>query len=333
MPTHIQTYYPLPSGNPFKMILEHDNNVLQLRFQRRGNPWTNMQCQILSPRAQVALIGSMARTVPVATNRFIWEPQATPILHAHRIILTTGGRGFFIHEINRNGVDISNINVNAVESIYCSPNQIQNNPRVIVTNWRNTMSMAEFVREIYLVRAALSTRFMSRLAIVVAVGTGVAISLGFGPAAGMAGIGSSLSGIGNAVATGMAHGITTLMQGSFEEMIRIVHSRDQADFQRNAQRNATRFWENNRETIHRIIGRSLSNAVFNAATSFIPGRNINSSSDMTMGTLARMILNRLGNNLTSTFQSIVEAWARGQDPDWDAIETNTIRNFTIRAIS
>ncbi|MDV7393728.1 hypothetical protein RZS08_20290, partial [Arthrospira platensis SPKY1] len=90
-----------------------------------------------------------------------------------------------------------------------------------------------FVGEIYRVQAALSTRFMSRLAILVAVGTGVAISLGFGPAAGMAGIGSSLTGIGNAAATGIAHGITTLMQQSFEEMVRIVHSREQADSQRN----------------------------------------------------------------------------------------------------
>lgn len=206
------------------------------------------------------------------------------------------------------------------------------------------MGMDSFLREMYLIRVVLSTRFVSVLAIVVAVGTGVALSLGFGPAAGMSGLGSSLSGsstaatvtgtalrdrIVQAAATGIANGITTLLRQSYDEMTRIARSSSPAD----SRRNATRFWENNREGINRIIGLSLSAAAFNFATSFIPGGSINSSADMTMGTLARMIADRLGNNLTSVIQSIFEDIAQGRNTNWQELQNNTILSFTIRGIS
>jgi hypothetical protein len=204
--------------------------------------------------------------------------------------------------------------------------------------------MDAFIAEIYQVRMALATRFVSFMAIVVAVGTGVAMSLGFGPAAGMSGLGSSLGGssagatvtstvlrdrILHAAATGMANGITTFLRQSFGEMTRIVHSSAPAD----SRRNATRFWVNNREAMSRVIGLSLSAAAFNAATSFIPGGNIATRSDMTMGTLSRMIADRLANNLTSIIQTIIEDIAQGNSTNWDELANSTILNCVIRGIS
>ncbi len=348
MPTHVQSYYPLPngdSGNTFRMNLESENGVFQLRFQELSREWNDKQCQVMLPRAQVAMVGSMARTVPVRTNRFVWQTQASPILLSHRIILTSRGGGFFIHDITRNTVNVTNIRVNAVESTYCAPGQIRNNPRVVVANWQNSsLSMGEFLREMHHVRMAMSTQFVSTMAIVVAVGTGVVMSLGFGPAAGMSGLGSSLSGsttatavtgtvvrdrIAHAVATGMANGITTFLRGSLDEMTRIARSSDRAD----SRRNAARFWRNNHQAMQRIIGLSMSSAVFNAATSYIPGGSINSTAEMTMGTLVRMITDRLANNLTGVIQSILEDLAQGRDVDWDGLRNSTILGFTIRGIS
>lgn len=332
MPTTIQTYYPLVQGNPFKMILEGDSGIYQLHFQREGNPWTDWPIEIMEPgREQVALIGSMARTVPVASGRFIWVSRATPILHPGRIIVTSEHRGFFVNEINRNSVNVSNVNLNVVEGNYCSPDQLHRNPRVVCAYWRGTLSHAAFLRDLYQQHLAqsLTTRIISRLAIAVAVGTGITMSLGFGPAAGMSGVGSGLGGVGNAIVSGIAQGTTSLMRQSFEEMTRIVHSREQAD----AHRNATRFWENNSDRMLRIICLSISNAVFNFATSFIPGGSINSRADMTMGTLGRMMLNRLGNNYMSVYQSIVEAWAQGNNPNWNSIQTDIGRMIQMRLFS
>jgi hypothetical protein len=250
----------------------------------------------------------------------------------------------FIHEINRHGVDVSNINLNSVEEDYRTADQTRYNPHVVVANWNRTLSMAEFVIETYHNHLAISMQFVSVLAIVVAVGTGIAMSLGFGPAAGISGLSSSLSGsstaatvtgtalrdrIVHAALTGMAHGITRFLRESYREMSRIAHSSAPAD----AQRNATRFWENNAGRMYRIVGLSLTAAAFNYSTSFIPGGNISSRSDLTMGTLARMIGDRFANNITGAIQSIYEDIAQGNPIDWEQIQNDMVLSFTTRGIS
>lgn len=331
----IQTYYPLRSGNPLKLILERNNNVFQYRLQRSGNPWTNWPIPVLSPHP---------------TRRLQWRTIDTAIFTPHRIILTSGRRGFCIHEINRNGLDLSNVTLNPVEGNLCQPTVRAANPQMVTTNWRNTISHDTFARELHHHYSALSLRFVSTAAIVVAVGTGIVMSIGFGPAAGMSGLSSSLGSstagatvassvirdrLLNAAASGISSGIVRLISESFNEMTRIAGATAESR-QIDTQRNATRFWENNRNAIERIVALSLTDAAFNVGTSFIPTPSITQlvgpGRDLTMRVLAWAIGQRFAQNLIGVVGNILEDHAQGNEITWERYQRNIIRPFIVRAL-
>jgi len=342
----IQTYYPL-EGATFRMLLEREQGEYFVRFQREHGvifrEWGDHEFQVLSPRARVALIGSMARTATVGANQLVWDSHESATLEPQRLILSSRDRGYFIHEISRTHVHLSNVNLNDVESMYCTREQLATNPRVLVANWTREMSMVAFVGEMYQRRLSFATQFVSTLAIVVAVGTGIVMSVGFGPAAGLSGLGSSLSGTTTAttvaghVATDrilhgivnfMASGFTTFLQANFEEMTEIA----QGDRSRDPRLNATRFWERNEDGFRDVVARSLMSGAFSYLTSYIPGPSIGATSDMTMRTLSGMILNRLGNNLAGVLQSIFTDIVQENPVNWQSVERGAIRDAIVRGL-
>jgi len=322
MPTTIDTYYPvLPEQSEYSMVLESEGGSRQLRFRRRNG--ADMPIAVRIGRQRGTVNGSAARA------GFYWETASTAVIRPNMIVVTGGRTGLFIRAINRDNVEVNSINFSAVEARYCPPEQIRNNPTILVSLWQRPLGMPEFLREVDHHRREAGLQLVSRMAVVVAVGTGVAMAVGFGPAAGLVGAGSGLGASGNAFVAAVANGITTFMQQSFTEMTRLVQNRNPAD----AHRVATRFWENNEARIRDIVGLSLNSAAFNYATSFIPGPSINSSSDFTMRTLLGMIMSRMANNLIGAFQSIYEDWARGRNIDWNAIETGLIRGIVVRGLA
>jgi hypothetical protein len=205
--------------------------------------------------------------------------------------------------------------------------------------------MAWMVQEVFREQAALTSEWLQFLAIVVAIGTGVAMSVGFGPAAGAAGLGSGLNTTAGAAAasyaTGsyagdlaanaavsfIASGATTLLQQSFAEMTRDQRDQGRID---------TRFWENNPGVVRRLVGRSLVAGAFNAGTSFIPGGSFNGRNpavgpNATMREATLQISNRLCNNMAGVAQSVAQDAAGGTDPNWDSIRDGLVNDAVMRS--
>lgn len=329
----VQTYYPYVNNNNIKMMLETENGEFQLHFQELGSQITEMAVPVYAPRSRIALIASRARTGVQPTGGFIWVLQNTSVIRADAIISTTGNRAHFIHQISRNTVNYSNIQMNRVRANLCSPQHISNNPVILRGTQRSTMSHGQFVAEIERIRLSLGSQAMGRIAIIVAIGTGVVMSLGFGPAAGMAGLGPGLTGspVATAIVSGMAGGITQFLRGCFDEMVRIVHPpHGQAPAPNLC---ATRFWVNNQDRMIGVVARSISNGAFSAATSFIPSPNLNQMADCTLDALARMILVRMANNIVSVLQTIFEAAVSRTEPNWQEFQNGVITNCVIRGLA
>ena len=373
MPQVINEYLPLPDS-PFKMQLIIENGNFYLRFLQFNNRWFGADTwdarpfKIMSPRRQVAFIGSMAHTHTVETNRLVWETSVSANLHPQKILLTSNNRGFFIRGISQNRVSVSNINLNNIDTTLCTVEETSLNPQILIENYRRDWTMQEFLGNIFMLRAALSLEFMRNCAIVVAVGTGFTMAIGFGPAAGIFGLSGSTAGttlgvagstasVLNAFAGAIASGFTAFLQANFEEMTRIAGShreiqeldrqvrqaggteRRQLEIRRcqlaseAARQNATRFWENNSGGFQRVVSRSIISGSFSYLTSYIPGGpGISSPSDISMQSISSLILSRLANNITGIIQNIFTDIISDDTPNWQSIRTGFIRDITVRGI-
>lgn len=251
------------NADNFRMLLETTGRSFYLRFQSETSllsraydyidslgtsveEWEDYPFQIMTrrirmvrrlPRPGLLNYAIAQSSVSEQSNNLIWNSAQSSLFGANSIFLTGDNCGFFIHEITRHNMRISHINLNSIAVSNLEAGQARLNPRCLVANYTRVWSMEIFLREVLHHRAALSLRFMSTCSIVVAVGTGFTMAVGFGPAAGIFGMGSSLSSstaattlgisthgarILNAFASAIASGFTTFLRENFREMERIV---------------------------------------------------------------------------------------------------------------
>lgn len=188
--------------------------------------------------------------------------------------------------------------------------------------WQRTDAHDWLGGEIYRNQLSGSLTMVANLAIVVAIGTGIAFGAGFGPCAAGMGLQGGLTGTANAVAGGLASALTQFIHGMHQAQVSAV----------NTPAGAQHFWRAESTNFTQIVTNSIISGTFAGATSYLPGPS-SLSSPRDWGIHA---VNRLGNHLADVIQTLVSNAAGGNPRNVteqqvrQQLQQQTIMNVIVR---
>jgi len=376
MPDRLINTISVTSIPNYRFNIRQIGSSIYIQFQNFHNgSWNNYQITVLrlSTARQYAFVGSMRRTRVATVNRVVWASVSSEEIYVNNIILTGRNCGYYIHEITRNTIRFSHLNLSSIERIYLSDAQVRLNPQMMRANFTVVQPLENFLGDMYRERLSVVPEYFAVAAIVVAVITGIAMTVGFGLAAAASGMGSSLAGtaagstIGlssvqagvlNAVCNAIASGTTNFLQGCFNQMVQTIqidsriqaidrqlHSaslsttrRSQLETQkrqliRNASHDVATHFWNNREMTN-VISSAVIAGAFSFGTTYIPsGTGLSARADLNMANISTILQGRMANNMTGVVQTLVTNGVQGQSPDWNNIERTLILDSVVRSIN
>lgn len=242
MPPRIIHTVEQPSTPNFRLRVIEFSGSTYVQFQAyRNSRWSGTRFKILrlDTVRQHQFLGAMSGTRIETVNRLVYATTESDELNTNNILLTGRNSGFYIHEITRQSIRFSSMNISSIDRVYVPSGQLNLNPSILRANYTNTVGYNSFLSTMYIERLSFTSWWLDYLAIIVAMGVGISFAIGMGPAAGVCGLGSSLTGtaagatigitqaqaaLANAICGALASAFINFLRGCFSQMTSIVQS-------------------------------------------------------------------------------------------------------------
>lgn len=226
----------------------------------------------------------------------------------------SGARGYILESINNNTLRLHWVTMREHEA---GLEIVRVRQRTVTHEW--------FATDMYRERRAAGLRLAQNVSVVVVVVCGASLAAGFGPFAGIFGLGASGGTATSVVVGAVSNALATFIHANFGAMRDAVRN--------DPENGATHFYRSHEADFSEILSDTFVSGAFGGATALIPAPPGVSSLDDLLAVMA----NRMGNAFAGIVQSIVASMISGSyqtqsvNEIRESLREDFIRNLVIRS--